>query len=144
MTDTPWPRKTNFLCSQTLERTVTGTLLCRRENRSDDAIRMWERCISLDPQYASAYLWLAQLEGPERAGELLRALNLRSGPCPKHRAAFADWLLSRGEDTVCTARRVHLQVMGNRVCENARPARAPLQQRGRVDDGIAAPDWWTR
>ncbi|XP_034246835.1 protein O-mannosyl-transferase TMTC1-like [Thrips palmi] len=72
----------------------------KRENRTDDAIRMWERCISLDPQYASAYLWLAQLEGAERsaerAGELLRALNLRSGPCPKHRAALADWLLSKG------------------------------------------------
>lgn len=83
---------------------VGGVLCCRRENRTEDAIRMWERCISLDPQYGSAYLWLAQLaqvsgawRGEESAGELLRLLNQRATPSPKHRVALADWLLHQGK-----------------------------------------------
>lgn len=110
----------------------------KRENRTDEAIRMWERCISLDPQYASAYLWLAQLEGEHRAhraGELLRALNLRSGPCPKHRAALAEWLLSKGRTLEALSwfeRALRLDARYARAFLGALRALRALGQRGRL------------
>ncbi|KAK3927534.1 Protein O-mannosyl-transferase TMTC1 [Frankliniella fusca] len=107
----------------------------KRENRTEDAIRMWERCISLDPAYGSAYLWLAQLEGEERAGRLLRQLNRRTSPNPKHRAALADWLLKKGRTREALSwfrRALRLDARYARAFLGSLRALRALGQRGRL------------
>lgn len=107
----------------------------KRENRTDDAIRMWERCITLDPQYGGAYLGLAQLEGEERAGRLLRQLNQRSSPNPKHRAALADWLLKKGrtlESLAWFRRALRLDARYARAFLGSLRALRAMGQRGRL------------
>nr|CAD7571915.1 unnamed protein product [Timema californicum] len=74
----------------------------RKENRSEEAIRMLERCIRLDPAYTPAYLLLARLYSNrgvhEAVGQLLRHVATLEPESSDHMAEYATWLRDKGKD----------------------------------------------
>nr|CAD7392363.1 unnamed protein product [Timema cristinae] len=75
-------------------------LILRKENRSEEAIRMLERCIRLDPAYTPAYLLLARLYSNrgvhEAVGQLLRHVATLEPESSDHMAEYATWLRDKG------------------------------------------------
>nr|CAD7199727.1 unnamed protein product [Timema douglasi] len=71
-----------------------------KENRSEEAIRMLERCIRLDPAYTPAYLLLARLYSNrgvhEAVGQLLRHVATLEPESSDHMAEYATWLRDKG------------------------------------------------
>lgn len=74
--------------------------LFRKVNRTEDAVRMLNRCILLDGSYAPAYLLLVKLYttlGREKAvGKLLRSLTILEPQNPDNLAEYASWLYKSG------------------------------------------------
>ncbi|XP_015513359.1 protein O-mannosyl-transferase TMTC1 [Neodiprion lecontei] len=71
--------------------------LYRKTNRTDECIRMLQRCVSLDPAYTPAYLVLARLATGQTAGALLRHVVRLQPRSPDHLAEYAAWLNSNGK-----------------------------------------------
>nr|XP_033192093.1 protein O-mannosyl-transferase TMTC1-like isoform X3 [Bombus vancouverensis nearcticus] len=66
--------------------------LYRKTNRTEECIRMLQKCVSLDPAYTPAYLVLARLATGPTAGVLLRHVVRLQPKSPDHLAEYASWL----------------------------------------------------
>jgi hypothetical protein len=82
-------------------REVTKWLPHSKANRSEEAVRMLERCVRLDAAYVPAYLLLARLyqgqEGRDPAVEhLLRHVARLQPNSSDHLAELAAWLHQKG------------------------------------------------
>lgn len=67
--------------------------LYRKLARTDEAARMFERCIMLDPSFAPAYLELIKLRSGTIAGRLLREVIRMNPTEPNRLALYGFWLL---------------------------------------------------
>lgn len=69
----------------------------RKKNRTNDAIRMFKRCIEIDATYVQAHLELFRLHG-ERRGALILTDAIKANPDNLDlRLAFGHWLLNNGK-----------------------------------------------
>ncbi|OAD62507.1 Transmembrane and TPR repeat-containing protein 1 [Eufriesea mexicana] len=71
--------------------------LYRKTNRTKECIRMLQKCVSLDPAYAPAYVVLARLATGPTAGVLLRHVVRLQPRSPDHLAEYASWLYQNGK-----------------------------------------------
>ncbi|XP_076748886.1 protein O-mannosyl-transferase TMTC1 isoform X2 [Xylocopa sonorina] len=71
--------------------------LYRKTNRTEECIRMLQKCVSLDPAYTPAYLVLARLATGPTAGVLLRHVVRLQPRSPDHLAEYASWLYQNGK-----------------------------------------------
>ncbi|XP_076380772.1 protein O-mannosyl-transferase TMTC1 [Megalopta genalis] len=71
--------------------------LYRKTNRTEECIRMLQKCVSLDPAYTPAYLVLARLATGPAAGVLLRHVVRLQPQSPDHLAEYASWLYQNGK-----------------------------------------------
>ncbi|XP_029040158.2 protein O-mannosyl-transferase TMTC1-like isoform X2 [Osmia bicornis bicornis] len=71
--------------------------LYRKTNRTEECIRMLQKCVSLDPAYTPAYLVLARLATGPAAGVLLRHVVRLQPRSPDHLAEYASWLHQNGK-----------------------------------------------
>ncbi|XP_031836634.1 protein O-mannosyl-transferase TMTC1 isoform X1 [Nomia melanderi] len=71
--------------------------LYRKTNRTEECIRMLQKCVSLDPAYTPAYLVLARLATGPTAGVLLRHVVRLQPQSPDHLAEYASWLYQNGK-----------------------------------------------
>ncbi|XP_025602566.1 protein O-mannosyl-transferase TMTC1-like isoform X2 [Athalia rosae] len=91
--------------------------LYRKTNRTDECIRMLQRCVFLDPAYTPAYLVLARLATGPTAGALLRHVVRLQPRSPDHLAEYANWLNASGK--WLTALRYFLKGMEVSNCHRA-------------------------
>ncbi|XP_076301294.1 protein O-mannosyl-transferase TMTC1-like isoform X2 [Lasioglossum baleicum] len=71
--------------------------LYRKTNRTEECIRMLQKCVSLDPAYTPAYLVLARLATGPAVGVLLRHVVRLQPHSPDHLAEYAFWLYQNGK-----------------------------------------------
>lgn len=82
---------------KTLSIAFLQNLAFRRTNRTEQCIEMLRRCVSLDPDYAPAFVILARIASGPATGELLRhVIHLRPRN-PDALAEYAYWLYENGE-----------------------------------------------
>lgn len=72
-------------------------LFSRKTNRTEECIRMLQKCVSLDPAYTPAYLVLARLATGPTAGALLRHVVRLQPRSPDHLTEYASWLYQNGK-----------------------------------------------
>ncbi|XP_062559276.1 protein O-mannosyl-transferase TMTC1-like [Armigeres subalbatus] len=66
--------------------------LYRKVNRTSEAVRMLERCITLEPLFTAAYLELVKLYSGLKAGQLLRRVVQLNPYDVDLRRQYGDWL----------------------------------------------------
>ncbi|KAK2576539.1 hypothetical protein KPH14_005861 [Odynerus spinipes] len=71
--------------------------LYRKTNRTEECIKMLQKCVSLDPAYIPAYLVLARLASGSATGVLLRHVVRLQPRSPDHLAEYATWLYQNGK-----------------------------------------------
>ncbi|XP_066592261.1 protein O-mannosyl-transferase TMTC1-like isoform X1 [Prorops nasuta] len=71
--------------------------LYRKTNRTEECIKMLQKCVSLDPAYTPAYLVLARLATGPATGALLRHVVRLQPRSPDHLAEYASWLHQNGK-----------------------------------------------
>ncbi|XP_031778983.1 protein O-mannosyl-transferase TMTC1 [Nasonia vitripennis] len=71
--------------------------LYRKTNRTEECIRMLQKCVSLDPAYTPAYLVLARMTSGPTTGALLRHVVRLQPKSPDHLAEYASWLHQNGK-----------------------------------------------
>lgn len=62
-----------------------------------EAVKMLERCLSLNGGYTAAYLVLATLSQGAKVGRLLRQVISLHPTSPDYLAYYADWLLAHSK-----------------------------------------------
>ena len=70
----------------------------RKSNRTEECIRMLQKCIAIDPTYAPAYLVLARMTSGPATGALLRHVVRLQPKNPDHLAEYALWLSQNGNN----------------------------------------------
>lgn len=87
------------MCSSVCSCALNFALLCfyRKKNRTNDAIRMFRRCIEIDATYVQAHLELFRLHR-ERQGVLILSDAIKANPDNLElRLAYGHWLLNNGK-----------------------------------------------
>lgn len=76
------------------------SIIFRKNNRTAEASRMLERCISLEPEFLPAYLELIKMRPGFGAGKLLRDI-VRLNPTEQDRIVqYGFWLLENGNKII--------------------------------------------
>ncbi|XP_014210531.1 transmembrane and TPR repeat-containing protein 1-like isoform X2 [Copidosoma floridanum] len=71
--------------------------LYRKTNRTEECLRMLQKCVSLDPAYTPAYLVLARMASGSTTGALLRHVVRLQPKSPDYLAEYAAWLHQNGK-----------------------------------------------
>ncbi|KAL7307439.1 hypothetical protein TKK_0000618 [Trichogramma kaykai] len=71
--------------------------LYRKTNRTEECIKMLQKCVALDPAYTPAYLVLARMTSGSATGALLRHVVRLQPKSPDHLAEYASWLHQNGK-----------------------------------------------
>ncbi|XP_011501545.1 PREDICTED: uncharacterized protein LOC105365148 [Ceratosolen solmsi marchali] len=71
--------------------------LYRKTNRTDECIRMLQKCVTLDPAYTPAYLVLARMASGATTGSLLKHVVRLQPKSPDYVAEYATWLYQNGK-----------------------------------------------
>ncbi|CAB0037491.1 unnamed protein product, partial [Trichogramma brassicae] len=71
--------------------------LYRKTNRTEECIKMLQKCVALDPAYTPAYLVLARMTSGSATGALLRHVVRLQPKSPDYLAEYASWLHQNGK-----------------------------------------------